>query len=193
MGIVAIDDAVLITAASPAAARQLDCALRALAPDEVTDVSALGALLPIAEVLGPACLSYLAQEDLPMRHGDQAVERLPSGHRDLARLRGAASQDEVDESGLAEITSDAFVVRQASEVISAAGFRRWPCDVAHMSLLTAAPARVKDWRSDGQRRRGGGARSRPAAPVEGTTSLLTPGVGAPWLPGTGKAAQRQAR
>ena len=76
-----------------------------------------------------------------MRHGDQAVERLPSGHRDLTQFRGEASQDEVDESGLAEITSDAFVVRQASEVISAAGFRRWPCDVAHMSVPTAAPAR----------------------------------------------------
>jgi RimJ/RimL family protein N-acetyltransferase len=141
VGIVAIDDAVLITAVSPAAAHQLDCALRALALDEVTDVSALSTVLAIAEVLGPAWLSYLAQEDLPMRPGDQAVERLPSGHRDLMRLRGAASQDEAGESGLAEITSDAFVFRQAGEVTSAAGFRRWPCDVAHMSVLTAMPAR----------------------------------------------------
>jgi RimJ/RimL family protein N-acetyltransferase len=141
VGIVVINGAVLITAVSPAAAHQLDCALRTLALDEVTDVSALSAVLPIAEVQGPAWLSYLAQQDLPMRHGDQAVERLPSGHRDLTRLRDAASQDEVDESGLAEITSDAFVVRQAGEVISAAGFRRWPCNVAHMSVLTAALAR----------------------------------------------------
>lgn len=89
VGIVAINNAVLITAVSPAAARQLDCALRALALDEVTDVSALSAVLPIAEVLGPAWLSYLAQEDLPMRPDDQAVERLPSGHRDLMRLRPA--------------------------------------------------------------------------------------------------------
>ncbi|HZA18027.1 MAG TPA: hypothetical protein VE645_14295, partial [Pseudonocardiaceae bacterium] len=65
MGIVAISDAVLITAAFPVAAHQLDCRLRALALVEVTDVSALHALLPIAEVLGPAWLSYLAQENLP--------------------------------------------------------------------------------------------------------------------------------
>ena len=87
MGIVAINDAVLITAAFPAAAHQLDCRLRALALVEVTDVSALHALLPIAEVLGPAWLSYLAQENLPMRHRPQAVERLPPGHGDLTRLR----------------------------------------------------------------------------------------------------------
>ncbi|MCA1709108.1 MAG: GNAT family N-acetyltransferase [Actinobacteria bacterium] len=141
IGIVAINDAVLITAASPAAAHQLDCRLRALALDEVTDVSALHALLPIVEVLGPAWLSYLAQENLPMRHRPQAVERLPPGHGDLTRLRSAVSQDEADESGLADITSDAFVVRHAGEVISAAGFRRWPYDIAHMSVLTTAPAR----------------------------------------------------
>ena len=71
----------------------------------------------------------------------QAVERLPPGHGDLTRLRSAVSQDEADESGLAGITSDAFVVRHAGEVISAAGFRRWPYDIVHMSVLTTAPAR----------------------------------------------------
>jgi hypothetical protein len=141
VGIVAITDAVLITAASPAVVQQLDRALGGLALDEVTDVSALSALLPIVEVRGPAWLSYLGQEDLPVRHGDQAVERLSPGHGDLMRLRGAVSQDEANESGLADITSDAFVVRQAGEIVSAAGFRRWPDDVAHLSVLTAAPSR----------------------------------------------------
>jgi hypothetical protein len=40
-------------------------------------------------------------------------------------------------------TADAFFIRQAGEVISVADFRRWPHDVAHMSGLTAAPARNK--------------------------------------------------
>jgi hypothetical protein len=53
VGIVVINGAVLITAVSSAAADQLDCALRALSFDEVTDVSALSAVLRSPRSMGP--------------------------------------------------------------------------------------------------------------------------------------------
>ena len=48
---------------------------------------------------------------------------------------------EVEESGLGEITSPAFAVREHGRIAAVAGYRDWPGQVAHLSVLTAAPAR----------------------------------------------------
>ncbi|MDQ6910294.1 MAG: hypothetical protein M3Z84_05855 [Actinomycetota bacterium] len=47
------------------------------------------------------------------------------------------SAAELDESGLAEITGPAFVIRLNNGVLAAAcGFRLWPDGVAHFCVLT---------------------------------------------------------
>jgi len=40
-----------------------------------------------------------------------------------------------------EVSSPAFAIREQDEIIAAAGYRDWPGDVAHLSVLTAAHAR----------------------------------------------------
>ena len=169
VGIVVVEDDVLVTVPSAAVAAQVAGALCDLPGDEppgghplvgdplvgdplgrLLDPLALCALLPVAEVLGPTWLSYLGPHDL--RRGTRGrarfatrrihrVERLPPGHPDVRRLREGVSADEARESGLERVTSDAFVVRESGEVVAAAGHRRWAGDVAHLSVLSAEPAR----------------------------------------------------
>ena len=66
------------------------------------------------------------------------VSTLAADHPDIAGLLALASTEDAGESGLAEITSPAFVVRdQTCEVKAAAGYRLWPGNVGHMCVLTA--------------------------------------------------------
>ena len=79
-----------------------------------------------------------------------ALDRLPaSAATDSARVRAElpvtdvlgpatlAYLDEAGESGLADITSDAFVVRDGDRVVAAAGYHRWVDTAAHVCVLTA--------------------------------------------------------
>ncbi|WP_319463459.1 GNAT family N-acetyltransferase [Micromonospora sp. RTP1Z1] len=43
--------------------------------------------------------------------------------------------------GLDEITSPAFLVREGTRVVAAAGYRRWPGEVAHLCVLAAPGSR----------------------------------------------------
>jgi GNAT superfamily N-acetyltransferase len=54
-----------------------------------------------------------------------------------AALSDLPTADDAGESGLDEITSPAFVLSQDGLVVAAAGYRRWPTGVAHLSVLTA--------------------------------------------------------
>ncbi|MCA2217602.1 hypothetical protein [Jidongwangia harbinensis] len=65
------------------------------------------------------------------------VELAPADGNEVEGLLARVSADDADESGLAEITSPAFVVRAGPDVVAAAGYRRWPGDTAHVSVLTA--------------------------------------------------------
>jgi RimJ/RimL family protein N-acetyltransferase len=59
----------------------------------------------------------------------------------LRELLLAAGSEDVGESGIGEITTAAFAVREHGQLVAAAGYRDWPCGVAHMSVLTAPAAR----------------------------------------------------
>ncbi|WP_442789096.1 GNAT family N-acetyltransferase [Kitasatospora sp. NBC_01302] len=72
------------------------------------------------------------------------MEQLPGERRELRGLEERAGEEDSREAGLWEITSPAFVVRDAGEVVAAAGYRSWPSRTAHISVLTA-PA----WRGRG--------------------------------------------
>ena len=85
------------------------------------------------DVLGPASLAYLAAADL---RGPPVTGSVDQGG-DLDPLFAAVGEADVDESGLADITSAAFTVTQGGAVVAAAGYRDWLGRAAHLSVLTA--------------------------------------------------------
>jgi hypothetical protein len=93
-----------------------------------------------AEVLGPATLAFLDATEFRGATGPD-IERLAAGHAELDVLLAAATPDEVGESGIDDIRSDVFVIRESGRVVAAAGYERWPGNAAHLCVLTAADAR----------------------------------------------------
>lgn len=138
VGIVVIEGATLATAPDQETACLTEQALGGLAADAVTSAGVLGRL-PIAEIRGPATLAYLDPADF--RPQAAVTTPLDLDHPDLRAFLQAAEAADLEESGMAEITTPAFAVRQHGQVVAAAGYRDWPCGAAHLSVLTAATAR----------------------------------------------------
>jgi GNAT superfamily N-acetyltransferase len=140
-GIVVIGDAVIATAPDHETARHVEQALGGLAVASLTDLAVLSGRLHITEIRGPATLAYLDPADF--RPQPATAPARPVGLDDPAfrRLLFQAGAADLEESGLAEITSPAFTVRERGDVVAAAGYRDWPCQTAHLSILTAEPAR----------------------------------------------------
>jgi hypothetical protein len=82
--------------------------------------------------------AYLAAADL---RGPPVTRRVDQGG-DLDPLFAAVGEADVDESGLADITSAAFTVTQGGAVVAAAGYRDWLGRAAHLSVLTAPAFRA---------------------------------------------------
>ena len=98
-----------------------------------TDFDAFVNAVTAVDVLGPATLAYLSAD------GFRPVGRAVDTGGDLGALFEAAGAADVDESGLADITSAAFTVSDGGVVVAAAGYRDWLGRVAHVNVL-AAPA-----------------------------------------------------
>lgn len=82
-------------------------------------------------MLGPASLAYLDECDFEPAELD-SVDVVPGEQADLAALLASVTADDADECGLlADITSNAFMVRRGNHVIAAAGYRRWPPTYAY--------------------------------------------------------------
>ncbi|MFF4893902.1 GNAT family N-acetyltransferase [Micromonospora chersina] len=95
----------------------------------------------VVDVLGPASLAYLDEQEFRPATGAADIAQLPPGHPDLDRLVADVSEDDVAESGIDEITSPVFVVRDRARVAAAAGYRQWPRSVAHLCVLTSSHLR----------------------------------------------------
>ena len=136
VGIVRVGQATLITIPDESLSSLLADACEGLAIETLTDE--LSRRLPIVDVLGPACLAYLDEDNFRPQSSwlPSTAER-----EDLQRLLARASEDDASESGLSGITSPAFVVRQDGEVVAAAGYSDWLGVAAHMSVLTIEPQR----------------------------------------------------
>jgi hypothetical protein len=140
----------------------------------VVDADAVRGVLPVARVLGPAALAYVSSGEFrPVPSGVLTVEQLPGGHPDLRQLEKLAGDDDAGEAGLDEITSPAFVVREAGEVVAAAGQGTGPGD--GFSDDRACP------------------RGRAAAAVAGPGARVPSGRCRSGLPGTGCATEHRAR
>lgn len=142
VGIVLLGDAALVTAPTDTVTHAVRRALADVPTPSLTDPAVVARAWPVAEVLGPATLAYLSPDDFhPSREGTGGVARLPAGHGDLLRLLASVGEDDAGECGLDEITSPAFVVRDGTELLAAAGFCEWPGGTAHLCVLTAPRVR----------------------------------------------------
>ena len=141
VGIVVIADTVIATAPTPDIAHTVQQALETLPAASLTDPTVLSTRLQVLDILGPACLAYLDPAEFRPDHGQIAVEQLLPHDDDLSQLVESSSTDDVEESGITHITSPAFAVREHGAIISAAGYRDWPGQVAHLSVLTITTAR----------------------------------------------------
>ena len=135
VGVVLLGDAALVAAPDDRLARTVREALGGLSVAAVTDPAALRARLPVRDVLGPASLAYC--DATRFRPAVGATETIPGDHPALRALVAAVPAADAGEASLDEITSPAFVVRIGTEVVAAAGYRVWPGDGAHLSVLTA--------------------------------------------------------
>jgi hypothetical protein len=140
VGIVSLGDAAIVTVPEGGLVGVVREALDGLPVAAVMDPDRMRAAAPVIEVLGPANLAYLDERDhRPVELA--AVEAIPGGHADLAALLASVPADDVAECGLAEISSSAFVVRDGTQVVAAAGYRHWRGGVAHLGVLTAPQRR----------------------------------------------------
>lgn len=132
VGIVAIDN--VITASVPTAELRtaVHGILAELAGDEATDAGTVVHRLSSQSTLGPAHLFY-PPEGFAAGDGTEegvALQRISS-------LIAAADAGDLNERGIDQIESEAFVSRSADGAVAAAcGYRRWPNGVAHLSVLT---------------------------------------------------------
>ncbi|MGW1246800.1 GNAT family N-acetyltransferase [Streptomyces sp. NPDC002535] len=136
-GIVVLGGAAIATAPTESAALVLRRALASVPVASLTRPENVEAVLPVADVLGPATLAYLSSAEFrPASHPQGAAEPLASTHPDVQGLLRSAEPEDLAESGMEEITSPAFVVREGTDVVAAAGYRAWPAETAHVCVLT---------------------------------------------------------
>lgn len=139
--IVVIGGAALAVAPDHDTARLVGQALGGLPAASLTGTEVLSSRLPVAEILGPAALAYLDAADFRPQPGGAATTPLGLDDPGLRQFLLAAGAGDVGESGIREITTPAFAVREHGQVVAAAGYRDWPCGAAHLSVLTAPGAR----------------------------------------------------
>jgi RimJ/RimL family protein N-acetyltransferase len=140
-GIVVLGGAAVATAPDPETARLIEQALGGLPAASLTDAYVLRNRLPVAALLGPASLGYLDPAEFRSQPGDAVITPLSLDDPDFRRFVLAADPDEAAESGIEELTTPAFAIRERGQVVAAAGYRDWPRQTAHLSALTAAAAR----------------------------------------------------
>jgi len=142
-GLVVIAGAAIATAPDEDARQTMQRALGTVPAASVADVTVLDRELVIADMLGPASLAYLDPVDFRPAPGQAASAGLDASSPALRRFLAEVDTSDLAESGIAEITSPAFVIRAEDQIIAAAGYRDWPGQVAHLSVLTAAHARAR--------------------------------------------------
>ncbi|MFJ9953386.1 GNAT family N-acetyltransferase [Kitasatospora sp. NPDC091207] len=153
VGVVVLGSSAIVTTPNEATAETVRDALAKLPVGALAGAHSLRGVLPVARILGPAALAYVSDDGFRSAEArSRMVEQVPGEYPDLRELENLAGGGDSDEAGLDEITSPAFVIREAGEVVAAAGYRSWPSRTAHVSVLTA-PA----WRGRGLARATGSA------------------------------------
>ena len=140
IGVLRIEDCITAISPTPGLVEPITRALTGLSPVDAVSPDRVRPRLPnIAETLGPATLFYPGE-----RFGgappDTAVDIVPPA--DIGGLLDGVDQGELDESGLGHVTSSVSILRdEQGEPIAGCGYRLWPGQVAHLSVLTRAEHR----------------------------------------------------
>ncbi|MFI6588414.1 GNAT family N-acetyltransferase [Embleya sp. NPDC050493] len=141
-GVVLLGGAGIATAPNARDAELLADAVRKAAPASgLVDAGGLLGALPVVDVLGPASLLYLDRAAFLPHDGAAAVEEVARDGAELAALLDRVGAADADESGLADVTSPVFVVREGVHVVAAAGYQLWPRSVAQHGVLVAPGSR----------------------------------------------------
>lgn len=132
-GIVVLGDAAVVTTPDQATARR--CRAFADVPvRDLTDPLVVSQIVGVEAVLGPAEVAFV---DSPrFRPATADVEQLPADDPGIGALLESAGPQDAAESGIAGITSAAYVVRSLGVVLAASGYRAWPGRIAHLCVLT---------------------------------------------------------
>ncbi|KKJ99890.1 GNAT family N-acetyltransferase [Micromonospora sp. HK10] len=155
VGIVVVGGSGIATAPDAATARFLRGSLAGGPPRAAVEPERWSGRPGVVDMLGPASLAYLDEREFRPATRGADVARLPPGHPDLDRtgwcrptrrpsprcLVADVAADDVAESGIDDITSPVFVVRDGGQVAAAAGYRQWPGSVAHLCVLTSTRLR----------------------------------------------------
>jgi hypothetical protein len=155
IGILALDGTVTASVPDASLLRAVKGGLEGLTPEDAIRPEAVRPRLPEARsVLGPAGLFYpspgLVIEDTP------GVEEVTP--HDLQAFVSTIAADEVEESGLLEVTASVFGSRTPDGVLAAVcSYRQWPNEVAHLCVLS-----IPAYRRHGHARRAAVAAIREA-------------------------------
>ena len=140
-GLVVIENAVLATAPDHDTARSTEEALGGVPVASLTDSIVLSRRLPGAELRGPATLAYLDPAEFRAWPSDALITPTAPDDLDFRQFVRAADAADVEESGIGELTTSAFAIREHGRVVATAGYHEWPLSTAHLSVLTASAAR----------------------------------------------------
>jgi GNAT acetyltransferase len=106
----------------------------------LTDTAYINELFSPSAALGPALLFYGSPSENVEE--SRVTGPLPLADPLVQSVLSTATDAERDESGIDDCTSGLYVVLEANDGPAAiAGWRDWPCRIAHMSVLTASTYR----------------------------------------------------
>lgn len=142
---VVLGEAVLVTAPDDGTARVIEEALGGVPAALLADGGVLRSRLPGAGFLGPASLAYLDPVEFRAWPGEAPASPVSVDDPGFRGLLLAAGAGDAGESGMDEITTPAFTVREHGQVVAAAGYRDWPLGTAHLSVLTAPAMRGRGY------------------------------------------------
>lgn len=138
-GLVTVNGAAVVTVPHERSRATVVRGLAGLSMDQLTDPEVLKRHLTVEEWLGPAALAYLAGEDFIPVPG--AVDVITADSDELATFLASCPGHEVEESGIGDVTSPVFVVREKGVVVAACGYRIWLTQAAHLGILTSPECR----------------------------------------------------
>ena len=135
IGVLGLAGSVTATVPRETLKAEVEGALSRLTAEQATSPQALLPFLPTtAEILGPASLFY--PEVFAPASTLIGVEEVTVD--ELAPLLHDTTGEDLEESGIAEISGTAFVVRAVDGTpLAACGYRLWPNGMAHLSVLTS--------------------------------------------------------
>jgi hypothetical protein len=141
VGVLRIHECITAIAPTEHLAGVVADALSGLAPMDTNSPDLLRTRLPtITEVLGPAGL-YYPVGPLHAVVPSRSIDLVPASG--IRGLLAASAHSDVDESGLARVTSDVSVIRDENgNVVAACGYQTWPESIAHLGVLTRADQRA---------------------------------------------------